>query len=72
MIDDQYEKDTSSNKIDKKQEVEDKEKLMQENMYKEESQSYASDNNEYDDNNYDEYYKNYSSDKGSIKSAYNE
>ena len=31
-----------------------------------------SDNYEYDDDNYDEYYKNYRLDKGSIESTYNE
>ena len=45
---------------------------MQENIRKQKSQRYASNNDKYNDDNYDEYYQNFSSDKGSIKSTYNE
>ena len=43
---------------------------MQENIHKQESQSYTSDNDEYNDNNCNQYYENYSSGEGSIKSTY--
>ena len=70
MKNDYFEKDTSSSKIIKKQEVEHRKTHMQENIRKQESLSYTSGNDEYDDDNYNEYCKSYSSDEGSIKSTY--
>ena len=53
MTNNQYEKDASSSKITKKQEVEYEEKHAQENICKQESQSY-----EYDNSKCNKYYKN--------------